>query len=104
VTCETWALADRLRAWMPDLSIAYSIRSEQQLRFYLGARDRDEIPPTPVVIRHTLLHSRDEVAVLRERAGQVGAWTIDDIDRALELADWGVDSITSNHIVVLNAL
>lgn len=104
VTCEKWAIADRLLAWLPDLNIAYSIRSEKQLRFYLDARDRDEIPPTPVVIRHTLLHSRDEVALLRQRAGKVGAWTVDDIDRALELADWGVDNIVSNHVVVLNAL
>ncbi len=104
VTCEAWDLADRIRAWMPDQDVAYSIRSEQQLQYFLRARDRDEIPETPVVVRHTLLHSRDEVEVLRRRAGRVGAWTVDDIDRALDLADWGVDSIVSNHVVVLNAL
>jgi hypothetical protein len=29
---------------------------------------------------------------------------VDDTDRALELASWGVDEIVSNHIDVLHAL
>ena len=104
VTCEDWLLADRVHAWVPDITVAYSIRSEGQLRTYLAARDAGTIEATPVVIRHTLLHTRDEVATLRERAGHVGVWTVDETDRALELVAWGVDAITSNRVTVLNAI
>lgn len=104
VTCEDWRLADRVRAWLPDLDVAYSIRDERQLRAYLAGRDAGAIEPVPVVIRHTLLHTPDEVEALRLRAGDVGVWTVDDAARALELESWGVDRITSNRLTVLNAL
>ncbi len=104
VTCEDWRIADRLRAWLPDIHVGYSIRSEAQFRAYLTGVDAAHLLATPVAVRHTLLHSADEVALLRRRAGRVGAWTVDDVDRALELVAWGVDEITSNHISVLNAL
>ncbi len=104
VTCEDWRLADRVRAWLPNLDVAYSIRDERQLRAYLAGRDAGAIEPVPVVIRHTLLHTADEVEALRLRAGDVGVWTVDDAVRALELEAWGVDRITSNRLTVLNAL
>ena len=104
VTCEDWHLANRVRAWLPDLDVAYSIRDERQLRAYLAGRDAGAIEPIPVVIRHTLLHTSDEVAALRLRAGDVGVWTVDDAARALDLKAWGVDRITSNRITVLNAV
>lgn len=104
VTCESWVVADRAREWLPGLWVGYSVRSEAQLRQYLEERDDGRRPETPVVIRHTLLNGRDEVEALRRRSGFVGAWTVDDVDRAMELSRWGVDAITSNHISVLNAL
>ena len=104
VTCEDWALADRVRAWQPDLAVAYSIRSEAQFRAYLAGRDAGQIPETAVAVRHTLLHSADEVALLRERAGRVGVWIVDDAARALVLVAWGVDEVTSNRLTVLNAI
>lgn len=104
VTCEDWHLAERVRAWLPDLDVAYSIRDEQGLRQYLAGRDAGAIEPAPVVVRHTLLHTPDEVEALRLRAGDVGVWTVDDAARALELEAWGVDRITSNQLTVLNAL
>jgi hypothetical protein len=104
VTCEDWHLAERVHAWLPDLDVAYSIRSEQQLRRYLAERDAERILQMPVVIRHTLLHTPDEVEALRLRAGDVGVWTVDDAARALDLKAWGVDRLTSNRITVLNAV
>jgi hypothetical protein len=104
ITCEDWTLADRVRAWAPDLAVAYSIRSEAQFRAYIAGRDAGSIERTPVVVRHTLIHTPDEVEVLRERAGRVGVWTVDDTDRALALVAWGVDEITSNRVTVLNAV
>ena len=58
----------------------------------------------PVVVRHTLLHSAPELEALRRWAGYVGSWTVDDIGRARELADWGIDQLTSNELDVLRAL
>lgn len=104
VTCEAWRIADRLREWLPGLNVAYSIRSEKQLRRFIRDVDDKRIRPTPVTVRHTLLRSRRVVQELRARAGQVGAWTVDDVERGLELSTWDVDAIVSNQLTVLNAL
>lgn len=104
VTCEDWHLADRVHAWLPDLDVAYSIREERQLRSYLAGRDAGTLEARPIVIRHSLLHTPDEVAAIRIRAGDIGVWTVDDAARALDLKSWGVDRITSNRITVLNAI
>ena len=104
VTCEAWAIADRVRSWAPDVVVGYSVRSEQQLALYEREVREGTRPRTAVAIRHTLLRSREELAVLQRLAGHVTAWTVDDIDRALELLTWGVDGIVSNRITVLNSL
>ena len=41
---------------------------------------------------------------LAAAAGSVAAWAVDDPDRGLDLAAWGIDAIGSNHLAVLNAL
>ena len=82
----------------------YAASRRKNFAHALAARDAARLPQTSVAIRHTLLHSPDEVALLRARAGWVGAWTVDDADRALDLARWGVDEITSNDLTVLNLL
>jgi glycerophosphoryl diester phosphodiesterase len=104
VSCEAWQIADRLRAWMPDLRVAYSIRSEPQLRRYVHSSIAYRGSARPIAIRHDLLHTPEEVDALRRHAGTIAAWTVDDVDRALELAAWRVDAIVSNHLTVLNAL
>ena len=104
VTCESWAVADRLSAWLPDLRVAYSVRSERQLRRYVAGRIDGSIERTAVAVRHALLHSAGEVEALRRRAGRVAAWTVDETDRAIELVGWGVDEIVSNYLQVLNTV
>lgn len=104
VTCESWSIADRLLAWVPDLRVAYSIRSERQLRRYIGGRIAGTLPSTAVAVRHTLLHSAAEVAAIRRWSGHVGVWTVDEAARARELASWGVDALTSNELSVLSAV
>lgn len=104
VSCEAWSIADRLRAWVPDLRVAYSVRFEPQLRRYMHEANTVDGPPRPIAIRHTLLHTAEEVRAIKRHAGTIAAWTVDDVDRALELTEWGVDAIVSNDITVLNAL
>ena len=104
VTCESWAIADRLREWLPGIKVAYSIRKPAQFRRFIADVDSGTIRPTPVTVRHTLLRSPRLLEELRARAGRVGAWTVDDADRALELKAWGIDELVSNRLVVLNAL
>jgi len=104
VSCESWRIADRLRAWLPDLDVAYSIRDERQLRAFLIDTPLGAAHPAAVTVRHTLLTTEGTVEALRARAGTVSAWTIDDVDRALQLKSWGVDRIVSNYLPVLNAL
>lgn len=104
VTCEAWDIADRLREWLPGIQVAYSIRRPKQFRRFIADVDAGRIRPTPVTVRHTLLRSPALLEELRRRAGRVGAWTVDDVDRALELKTWGIDQVVSNQLVVLNAL
>jgi hypothetical protein len=104
VTCESWPVADRLRAWMPDLRVVYSVRSQKQLDRYLAGRRDGSLAETAVSVRQTLLTSARQMQELQQLAGRVSAWTVDDIDRALELAGWGVDDLISNQLQVLNSL
>ena len=104
VTCEAWRIADRLREWLPELKVSYSIRSARQLRGFIRDVDAERITPTHVTVRHSLLRSRGVVEALRQRAGRVGAWTVDDVERALQLKNWGVDAIVSNQLTVLNSI
>lgn len=109
LTFESWDAADRARAWLPGHPVAYSVRSEGQLRRYVEARAQyslDVAAPDAVAltIRHTLLHDGAEVEALRRFTPRIAVWTVDDVDRALELASWDVDEIVSNHLDVLRAL
>ena len=103
VTSESWAVADRLCAWLPELQVAYSVRSERQLRRFIAGRMDGSLQQMAVAVRHTLLRSPAEVESLLRHARRVSVWTVDDVDRAIELVGWGVDEIVSNHVHVLNA-
>ena len=104
LTFESWGAADRARAWLPAHSVAYSVRSEGQLRRYIEGRTRGAQDAVPLAARHTLLHDRAEVEALRRFTPRIAAWTVDDVGRALDLASWGVDEIVSNEIEVLRTL
>ena len=103
-TCESWGLAERLRAWLPDIPMAYSIRSEAQLRRYIEGRLAEVIPEVGVAVRHSLLRAPGEVEALRRFTPRITVWTVDDLERARELAAWGVDEVVSNRLDVLGGL
>jgi glycerophosphoryl diester phosphodiesterase len=104
VTCESWAVAERLLTWIPSLRVHLSVRSERQLRAFVRRRIAGELPRVGVAVRHRLLGGPAEVAALREHASSVTAWTVDDLDRARELTAWGVDAVVSNHLAILDGL
>ena len=58
------------------------------------------IPDHAVTVRHTLL-TRDVVAALRERGPRVMTWTVNDLVRARQLMDLGVDGVTTDSTEVL---
>lgn len=104
ISCEHWPIADRMRAWLPGIGVAYSIGSKRALRRYIEGRRDGSLPETPVSVRESLLRSADDVDQLRTLSGSVAAWTVDDVDRALELVELGVDALISNRLQVLNAV
>src|SRR5690606_26683431 len=87
-TCEVWSRADRLREWLPDLRIGYSARNPGHFRRYLLERRSGRRARTSLAVRHSLLRSPEQIAALRREAGRVTAWTVDDVDRAVELVAW----------------
>ena len=104
VSCESWATAARLRAWLPGLLVARSIRSEAQLRRYHFEAARGGEGPAPVSVRHGLLRSAPELESLRRRAGWVAVWTVGGAARARELARWGADAVVAADLGTLAAL
>jgi glycerophosphoryl diester phosphodiesterase len=56
-----------------------------------------------LAVRHTLLET-GTIQKLRERAGTLAAWTVNDVARARALAARGVDAITTDSTAVLRAL
>jgi hypothetical protein len=76
-----------------------TVGTEQALREILHAERFDD---AGVAVRHTLLHA-DVVERLRERAGTVATWTVNDVTRARELTGYGVDAITTDSTAVLRA-
>ncbi len=104
VSCDSWAVAERLRAWLPDLAVAYSIRQASALERFIDRSTSRGTEGISVSVREELIRSPADVRSLAAAAGSVAAWAVDDPDRGLDLAAWGIDAIGSNHLAVLNAL
>ena len=104
ISCERWPIADRMRAWLPGIGVAYSIGSKRELRRFIEGRRDGSLTQTPVSVRESLLRSADDVDQLRTLSGSLAVWTVDDVDRALELVALGVDKLISNRLQVLNAI
>jgi hypothetical protein len=104
LACEAWAVADRLRAWLPDTRVCTTLETERALRRYVQARMSGTLPELPVLVPAALLHTATEVESLRRRAGFVGVRDVDTVDRARDFAAWGVEFIVSPSLEVLASL
>jgi glycerophosphoryl diester phosphodiesterase len=76
-----------------------TIKNKGDLHRVLGA---GRLPDQGVSVRHTLL-TRTSVAGLHRVADTVVAWTVNDVARARQLHDLGVDGITTDRIEVMSA-
>jgi glycerophosphoryl diester phosphodiesterase len=91
------AIAERL----PAVDTFYSIDVRAKLDLFLSVSDRD-MRPRGVSCRHTLL-TGPIVRQLIDRGLLVVAWTVDDIERARELAGWGVHGLTTHRVAGMHA-
>ena len=93
---QRWATLRMLSTALPDLPVYYSIDVQAQLDLVFSLSSRDHTA-AGVSCRHTLL---DEPTVGRLHALglEVVAWTVNNADRAVELASWGVEGVTTDDV------
>lgn len=96
---QLWPVLRALHAAAPEVALFYSMATQAQLDLFLAVAERDAAP-RGISCRHALLSPR-VIDLLHERGLLVVAWTVDDSDRALELARWGVDGITTHRVAAL---
>lgn len=93
---QLWPVLRHLHREVPEADLFYSIDVPARLDLFLAVAARD-VRPRGVSCRHSLLDP-DVIAALHARDLLVVAWTVDDLDRAAELAAWGVDGITTHRV------
>jgi glycerophosphoryl diester phosphodiesterase len=96
-----WPLVGHLRAAAPHLKIHYSIGSADELRAFQAMLERDSV-------RGICLNQSLAEEPLIERLKGLGitiyTWAVDDLQRARELLELGVDGIISNSLEMLGLL
>lgn len=98
---QSWSLLRLTGDRCPGVDLYYSIDVLPKLDLFLSVIDRDA-RPRGVSCEHHLLTS-DVIERLHAYGLRVFAWTVDDADRARELAAMGVDGITTHQVSSLRA-
>lgn len=93
---QFWYILRQVNQLAPEVALFYSVDVQAKLDLFLSISDRD-VQPAGVSCRHSLL-SPEKIALLHDRGFRVVAWTVDDLDRAAELATWGIDGITTHKV------
>ncbi len=101
VSSQNWAQLREVKTACPDLDLYYSVDTAAQLDLFRSVTSHDPFP-AGVSCRHSLLSGHD-VTGFHEEGLAVVAWTVDDADRARDLARWGVDAITTNRLAEIRA-
>ncbi len=91
---QLWSVLRGLGEAAPEVDLFYSIESVARFDLFLSVVERDA-RPVGVSCKHTVL-TEERIGMLHDRGFLVIAWTVDDADRAMELARWGVDGLTTN--------
>jgi hypothetical protein len=84
---------------LPGVSVVHSVGSRRQLR----ALQRST-PSVDGISIHERLLDRETVRDLRERARIVMTWPVVTLERARELASWGVDGLISENLELAQAI
>jgi glycerophosphoryl diester phosphodiesterase len=98
---QNWPLLREVKLSCPYLDLYYSIDTPDQFDLFQSVMLHDPLP-AGVSIRHTLLDRRT-IADFHAAGLAVAAWTVDDGERARELAAWGIDAITTNQVEEIRA-
>ena len=93
---QHWGTLRALAAAIPGMPLYYSIAVQAQLDLFLSLQPRDG-RPAGVSCHHTLL-AEPIIAELQSRGLEVVAWTVDEPERAAELAALGVAGITTGRV------
>ncbi|HEX6032522.1 MAG TPA: glycerophosphodiester phosphodiesterase [Tepidiformaceae bacterium] len=91
---QLWSVLRGIAAAAPEVDLYYSIDSVPKLDLFMSVSERD-LRPRGVSCKHKFI-TAPLVRKLHERGLLVIAWTVDDGDRAMQLAEMGVDGITTN--------
>ena len=98
---QNWPLLREVKVACPQLDLYYSIDTPDRFDLFLSVLLHDSLP-VGVSCRHSLLDRR-AVADFHDAGLAVVAWTVDDGERARDLARWGVDAITTNRVEEIRA-
>jgi glycerophosphoryl diester phosphodiesterase len=99
---QSWPALRAFRHAVPDVPIYYSVDVISKLDLLFSVIRRDPVPDG-VSCNHRLL-TPDVIKRFHDNGLGVVAWTVDSDDRALELAGWGVDGITTHRAPELRKL
>jgi glycerophosphoryl diester phosphodiesterase len=97
-----WGMLRALSDRVPNVDVFYSMAVIERLDLFYSVVGRDA-RPIGVSCRAELL-TRDVVDELHEMGIRVIAWTVDQVDRARRLANWGVDAITTHRPAEVRAI
>jgi len=98
---QNWTLLGHLRAAAPHLKVHYSIDSADQIRAFQGMLERD--PIRRICLNHSLVEE-PLIERLKGLGMTIYTWAVDDLRRARELLEMGVDGIISNSLEMLGLL
>jgi hypothetical protein len=100
-SAQQWAILRAVARVVPEVDLFYSVDVQAKLDLFLAVEERDA-RPRGISCNHQLL-SRELVQELKRRNLIVVAWTVDDPQRAVELASWGVDALTTGDPATLRS-
>jgi glycerophosphoryl diester phosphodiesterase len=98
---QNWPLLEYLRAATPHLRAYYSIEYNEQLEAFQTMLKSE--PIRGVCLNHSLIE-RPLIERFKDLEMTIYAWTVDDLQRAQELLEMGVDGIISNSLELLGLL
>ena len=100
VSSQNWELLAPFRD-LPQVRVVYSAGSPQALDLALAMARSEGLP---AVGSQNRFLTPQRVAALREHVPTFLSWTINDLDRARELLEWGVTGIISDRLELLREL